>query len=779
MNKVIEIKFDSDWHIGSGAGIPGSVDRTVLRDADGLPYVPGKTLTGILRDSAEFVVEARGQVYKDALESLFGGQPAQGEKLEDAKIGISDAVFSDELKEVLRSHEALKQALFIVQPGIKIDRATGRTEDKHLFSREEVRGGCTLRANVMIEDSLSPEEETLLGDAIKATRRIGGHRRRGGGRCKLSIEDVPAGPHNTQANIQVVQGNQGTLTLADGNATEVELEYALETLQPVIINRVTLGNVVQSESFIPGTYLLSFFAKKLSAAGLSKEIGKAIGSGEFSVGPFYPEMRDNIAYPVPLSFSERKAPADDGWRNIFNRLSEKPPENIQMKDVRSGFVVPHRDGNNSVPLYSANDATIYRTHNTVDDATQHPTEKSGGPYTYQAIKPGAKFRGTLRISGYFYKTLQGKPEIVKTLEFETCASMGQSKKDEYGRVKITFAKKPGAVTIESNLLKEKYLVVYLASDVLVRNKDTLAFTGSVDDFKDEVANLLGVSLKDVDFDKENPLGGDRGHCVRFGRRESWHTKWVLPRPSLVYLQAGSVFLFEAKNSEEWRGFDWDAASRKLFMGIGDRRAEGYGRVLLNPKFLCDGAVEISRTVNDQTPVSHEAQDENQGGNRGKPAAPQSEDDRNFLGLLKKERMKDAFRKSSRRVVADFVLHDTDHFGLFQNVTLKKGAPAPTTSQFGILREVAAAIAEVRNVSPVRRLLDPQAARSQFTKAWGENWIVWLENVTGGQVDLWKIIGGDEIRDDALENEMNIFAISTLLDVFCEAVFDKHLQEGQQ
>jgi CRISPR-associated protein Csx10 len=34
----------SDWHIGSGTGRPGNVDRLIVRDSDGLPFAPAKTL---------------------------------------------------------------------------------------------------------------------------------------------------------------------------------------------------------------------------------------------------------------------------------------------------------------------------------------------------------------------------------------------------------------------------------------------------------------------------------------------------------------------------------------------------------------------------------------------------------------------------------------------------------------------------------------------------------------------------------------------------------------
>src|SRR5262245_40402463 len=49
------LRMISDWHVGSGAGRPGNIDRLVRRDADGLPYVPAKTLTGIWRDACERV----------------------------------------------------------------------------------------------------------------------------------------------------------------------------------------------------------------------------------------------------------------------------------------------------------------------------------------------------------------------------------------------------------------------------------------------------------------------------------------------------------------------------------------------------------------------------------------------------------------------------------------------------------------------------------------------------------------------------------------------------
>ena len=47
-----EIEFFSNWHCGSGLAAGADVDALVIKDNNGLPYVPGRTLKGLLRDAA-------------------------------------------------------------------------------------------------------------------------------------------------------------------------------------------------------------------------------------------------------------------------------------------------------------------------------------------------------------------------------------------------------------------------------------------------------------------------------------------------------------------------------------------------------------------------------------------------------------------------------------------------------------------------------------------------------------------------------------------------------
>ena len=44
-----QIQFHSYWHCGSGLAAGAGVDALVVKDANGLPFVPGKTIKGLLR----------------------------------------------------------------------------------------------------------------------------------------------------------------------------------------------------------------------------------------------------------------------------------------------------------------------------------------------------------------------------------------------------------------------------------------------------------------------------------------------------------------------------------------------------------------------------------------------------------------------------------------------------------------------------------------------------------------------------------------------------------
>ena len=68
---TLTITFFSWWHAGSGLGRGGDADALVIRDATGLPYLPGKTVKGLLRDAVQ-LAEDHGAVGKGKTDEIFG-----------------------------------------------------------------------------------------------------------------------------------------------------------------------------------------------------------------------------------------------------------------------------------------------------------------------------------------------------------------------------------------------------------------------------------------------------------------------------------------------------------------------------------------------------------------------------------------------------------------------------------------------------------------------------------------------------------------------------------
>ena len=786
----LRLRFDSDWHIGSGAGIPGSVDRQVLRDEEGFPYVPGKTLTGILRDAAEWIADTRdaldtakdgNQRWRKALIRLFGEQPeshggTSGGFASGAAVGIGSATLSRDLRNYVQelresSGPDLRAAFFTVRPGVKIDRTTGRALEDHLFSTERVRG-CTLYAPVKyLRGTLSGDEEKLLEDAIRAVRRLGGKRRRGGGRCRLDSAERTGSENDSKPSWPETD-------------TFVELDFRLTTLQPVVINKVTLGNLVRSEMTIPGVSLLPWFTREALAPLGEEALRSAVLDGELSVGNFLPEVEGGLSLPVPLCLAREKE-----GKGMLNRLVSQPEkEGVQMKDLRTGYI---RVEGEKMQYLPADSRRLLRTHNTVEDAKQRPTERVGGLFTYEAIRPGQTFRGTVRLSAELWGKVRGKSDILQKLASSEL-SIGQSRKDEYGAVSLQYVPSDASVP-EGRLWSPKlleadgksYLVVYLISDLLIHG-EFQGYSLRLEDLRGVLSAALDVELQDVQDWKpvkdrsflQSPLGGTSGHCVRVGRRESWQTRWTLPRPSLSYFQAGSVLLFQVMDTEKW---DAERARKLVREGLGDRRAEGYGRVLLNPPFLCGEGSGVEKL---ETSKETEQKEQSLA-----PDLPQHPEDRELVLSLAETLFREQFRQAVRREAYELVeaREKKDRDPVFAGCPQITWSDAPKASQFGILREFAALIGDVpehSSLEPVREWLKllPQSSGDNEKESWEASWREWVRELVDDPEKIWGLSEAFEAvkrrfwkvfsKAEGVEWErLTLLALAAFWDVFCEAVFD--------
>ncbi len=569
-NFKIKLEMLSDWQIGTGAGIPGSTDELVSRDADGFPQVPAKTLVGIWRDALERLCDGLGGNWSEWVEVIFGNQPNVDKiphyKPVTAILSIQPARISENLRAKISgfdktSRAKYKQALTFTKVGVKIDPDSGTSETEALRLEEMGRIGSVLDADFELDWNYFTEEQkeialSLLVLSAKLVERIGGKRRRGAGKCDFKVFDK----NNSEklvsnAKTKIEANKDGKIETPKKTTEEIEnkakieesekkdiwqtCEYTLTLETPVSIVTAVLGNVSETLDFIPGTYLISHFVKHFG-----QDIFTAIQNNNFQISPATICIDGNRSFPVPKAFAQEKMDKN----KVYNVLDDKrTPETPQTKPITEGYI---SDLSSNKVSYATTPQTILM-HNAVDDEVQRPTTDVVGIYSREAIKAGTILKGEIR-----YKDLQ-----LDFSELKNKVRIGTSKKDGgLAEIKVETPKKFEPKSVVNN----NKLIVYLASDVMLRNGNL------------RQTNLVGDLAEAIELDENTKAHFQQ---IQVRRIESWQVGWGFPRPTLTLMQSGSVVVFETK--------DIDLAKLQEIQqnGIGERRGEGYGQIIFNPQVL--------------------------------------------------------------------------------------------------------------------------------------------------------------------------------------------------
>lgn len=192
MSEIIyKIEFYSNWHTGSGLAAGNDLDMVVIKDENGLPYIPGKTLKGNLREAAESINKINPEfVTKEFIQNVFGervGEDKEDRKEKDYQYKISECFFSnaefdEETYNSLKGNDDLKKQLFEKTASTEINKEG--VAENHSLRSFETTIPVVLYAKVEgVEDSYFNEFEHCLN----YVKRIGLNKNKGLGRCKLSI----------------------------------------------------------------------------------------------------------------------------------------------------------------------------------------------------------------------------------------------------------------------------------------------------------------------------------------------------------------------------------------------------------------------------------------------------------------------------------------------------------------------------------------------------------------------------------------------------------------
>ncbi len=158
-----ELKFYDYWHLSSGLSAGAKLDSTVSKDSDDMPYAPGKTIKGLVRE----MIEEDAQDIEFLHKCYF-----KNANLKDStKEQIIETKLQDNLYDIVASTK-------IGENGIAVDN-----------SLREIEVVVPLSLYGEILDIPTQDDIKKLKKALKNIKRMGLNRNRGLGRCEFCFED--------------------------------------------------------------------------------------------------------------------------------------------------------------------------------------------------------------------------------------------------------------------------------------------------------------------------------------------------------------------------------------------------------------------------------------------------------------------------------------------------------------------------------------------------------------------------------------------------------------
>jgi len=177
------ITFLSEWHAGSGLSSGAEADAVVIKDKNNLPYLPGKTIKGLLKDALMDMKEVQSDFNIEDLESLFGKINTDESTTAGTLFFSNVELPENEEKEI---SEEMSKHLYRIHASTKIEE-NGVAKNGSLRTME-VTIPLVLEGYISFENELSKNQHDLIEKATKWTRSLGANRNRGLGRCKIEIK---------------------------------------------------------------------------------------------------------------------------------------------------------------------------------------------------------------------------------------------------------------------------------------------------------------------------------------------------------------------------------------------------------------------------------------------------------------------------------------------------------------------------------------------------------------------------------------------------------------
>lgn len=566
---------------GSGEG-RGLIDSDVVFDRYGYPYIPGRRVKGLLRESALEVIEMLG-ASESLVSLLFGSGGFMPGSLTMPNLRLPD--YQDLVKGARQISGDRKYNSFVnpaaitsfyteIRQQTRIDEETGIAADASLRTIRTLVPGTEFTGTVA--GATDDAARGLLFLAAANLRHMGTGRNRGLGeiRCSCGAEGKP--PDTAAAITAVTSWNGAAMpspepstagapaagdTLSDAM---VSLPFSIETRDPIVAS-VPLGdeNTVNTADYFSGPIVAGILAARITER-LSLERGRehedplfrsvVLGTGRetgVTVSPAFLADEERSYTPAPLSLQRKKG--DDN----------KVAFNIAARDQEGTKPIGGLAGLEDRVCYAKGPEKTLFFHTTRGSSRTEgkSTSEDGAIFFYEALEPGQTFRGELL----------GPEKALKRL-VDVCGPgfdcrVGRSRSAQYGGARFSFGE---PASPDDEVTAGDTLTIVCRSPLLLR--DTLGFhSPSAALLEDALSRFFEAPVEvKQSFARRTTVGG---FVAALGCR--------IPR--MEAFAEGSTFVCMVNGLPEIRIEEKAAELARL--GLGERAFQGFGRLTVQPEAL--------------------------------------------------------------------------------------------------------------------------------------------------------------------------------------------------
>lgn len=349
------------------------------------------------------------------------------------------------------------------------------------------------------------------------------------------------------------------------------LSYQIMLDEPVLASALD-GDPNDSESYpyLPGSLLRGALIRRyqqnrgrVADAAADPDFRRLFLDGTCRFLNAYPLINNCRGLPVPRSWYLKKGDQVANGTTIEDFAIDEPSGNQQYQSLPRPFCVPDADSGNAIVHAPAKQLMV---HTQRDRKKGRATDQEGAVFRYAALAEGQRFAAAIVCDH------DADAAILQDL-LTGSVLLGGSRTGGYGRARFQEIREEAATWREVgprfNELDDDLLTVTLLSPALVRSN-----RGQFEASLEALVQALNERLTEQER-QENPWPQPMTAFLGPEPVGGFNRAWGLPLPQVLACAAGTVLVFSGVTL-------LDPARKRLEeQGIGERRAEGFGRVAIN------------------------------------------------------------------------------------------------------------------------------------------------------------------------------------------------------